>query len=129
MTQDVVAATLELTTALEAENAALVALDLVAAAQLLDRKEAATTAFTEAQRRAVTARATVDTKALRLAAIRLKTATEENRKLLERAIGVQNRVLGILAQAARKADPLPRYGRSGVYAQRPAGSWALSASA
>ena len=129
MTQDVVAATLELTDALEAENAALVALDLAAAGRLLDRKQAATTAFTEAQRVAVAARATVDTKALRLAAIRLKAATAENQQLLERAIGVQHRVLGILAQAARTANPAPRYGRSGVYAARPAESWALSASA
>ena len=129
MTQDIVAATRDLTDALEAENAALVALDLAAAGRLLDRKQAAAEAFTEAQRRAIAARATVDTKALRLAAVRLKTATEDNRRLLERAIGVQHRVLGILAQAARKADPAPRYGRSGVYAERATGAWALSASA
>ena len=61
--------------------------------------------------------------------MRLQSVTEENRRLLERAIGVQNRVLGILAQAARRADPTPRYARSGVYAAQPRSSWALSASA
>ena len=129
MMPDIVAATTELADTLVAENAALSALDLVAAGQLLARKQAATAAFTAAQRQAAALRATLDVKALRAAATRLQGVTEENRRLLERAIGLQNRVLGIMAKAARAADPTPRYARSGVYAKRPSASWALRASA
>ncbi len=129
MTQDIVAATTELAEVLVIENAALMAMDLVGAGRMLECKEAATAAFTAAQRHAVAVKPAVDLKALRVAAARLQKVTEENRHLLERAIGVQNRVLGIMANAARRADPTPRYGRSGVYAARPASAWALSASA
>ena len=129
MTQDIVAATNELAEILVIENAALTAMDLVAAGRMLECKQAAAAAFTAAQRHAMAARSTVDVKALRIAATRLQKVTEENRRLLERAIGVQNRVLGIMATAARKVDPTPRYARSGVYAKRPTSSWALSASA
>ena len=129
MTLDIVAATNELAEILVIENAALTALDLVAAGRMLECKQAATAAFEAAQRSAMAARGTVDVKALRVAALRLQKVTEENRRLLERAIGVQNRVLGIMAKAVRTADPTPRYARSGVYAARPASAWALSASA
>ena len=128
MMPEIVEATVQLADALAAENAALAALDLVAAVRLLPQKEAATTAFAAAQRRARGTRDTLDIKALRVAATRLQTLTEENRRLLERAIHVQNRVMGILAQAARASNPTPRYARSGVYAKRPTASWALSAS-
>ena len=129
MTQDIVAATTELAEILVIENAALMAMDLVAAGRMLECKQAATATFEAAQRHAMKVRSSVDVKALRVAATRLQKVTEENRRLLERAIGVQNRVLGIMATAARKADPTPRYARSGVYAPRPTSSWALSASA
>ena len=129
MTQELVTATEQLADALASENAALRRLDLPAAGQMLAEKQAATTNFTAAQRRALAARPSTDVTALRSAALRLKTETEENRRLLERAIHVQTRVLGILASAARAADPAPRYARSGVYAKRPTSSWALSASA
>lgn len=129
MSQPMIAATNELADALAAENAALAALDLPAAGRLLDRKQAATTAFSAAQRQAIPARGATDQTALRAAATRLQAVTEDNRQLLERAIRVQKQVLGILAQAARGADPAPRYARSGVYAARPTNCYALSASA
>ncbi len=129
MTQDLVNATEHLADALAAENTALRALDLRAAGQMLAEKQTATENFSAAQRRTIATRPALDTKALRAAALRLKLETDENRRLLERAIGVQTRVLGILASAARAADPTPRYARSGVYAKRATSSWALSASA
>jgi hypothetical protein len=129
MTQELVSATEQLANTLALENAALRALDLPAAGMMLAEKQAATANFAAVQRRVMAARPALDLKALRAAALRLKTETDENRRLLERAIGVQTRVLGILAIAARAADPAPRYARSGVYAKRTTSSWALSASA
>jgi hypothetical protein len=129
MSQDLVTAARTLADTIAVENQALATLNLQAAAKLLPLKEAATTAFNAAQKFARTTRAPIDAEALRDAAKRLDAVTEENRRLLERAIRVQNRVLGILANAARAADPTPRYGRSGAYAARPTSSWALTASA
>jgi hypothetical protein len=129
MSHDLVAATRILADTIAIENQALAGLDLTAAARLLPQKEAATAAFTAAQKIAKANRTSIDRKALRDAAQRLDAVTEDNRRLLERAIRVQNRVLGILASAARTSDPTPRYGRSGAYAARPTSSWALTASA
>jgi hypothetical protein len=123
MTQDLVTATMQLTQTLTAENDALRGMDLPRAAGLLADKEAALAAFNAA--RAVGA----TSPAMQLAAAELRKATDENRRLLEQAIGVQTRVLGIIAQAAHGANPAPRYGRSGAYAARPVAGWALSARA
>ena len=90
MTQELVTATEQLANALATENAALRALDLPAAGLMLAEKQAATANFAAAQRKAMATRQALDAKALRPAALRLKTETEENRRLLERAIGVQN---------------------------------------
>ncbi len=109
--------------AVAAENAALRALDLPAAAALLAQKQTAAAALAAARAGAA------PSPALRAAAARLQLLAEENRRLLERAIAVQTRVLGVLAGAARAANPAPRYGRSGAYAARPTAGWALSARA
>ncbi len=121
MTPGLINAIETLADAVAAENAALQALDLPAAAALLARKQTAAASFAAARP------AAAPTPALRAAAIRLRALADENRRLLERAIAVQTRVLGVLAGAARASNPAPRYGRSGSYAARPATGWALSA--
>ena len=122
MTQDLLAATVRLAETLTAENVALEAMNLPRAAAMLAEKEAALASFKAAQT------SSPNTPALRQAASRLLAAGDENRRLLERAIAVQTRVLGIVAQAARAANPAPaRYGRTGSYAARPPAAVALSA--
>ncbi len=122
MTQDLLAATVRLAETLAAENAALDAMNLPRAAAMLAEKEAALAAFKAAQSSGRT------TPALRQAADQLRAAADENRRLLERAISVQTRVLGMVAQAARAVSPPPaRYGRNGCYAARPPAAVALSA--
>ncbi len=124
MTQDLLAATLRLAEALATENAALQAMNLPRAAAMLAEKEAASAAFTAAQKGGAA------TPALRAAAEQLRAAVEQNRRLLERAITVQTRVLSIVASAAQAANPAPsRYGRTGAYAARPSAGLALSARA
>ena len=125
MSHHLLAATVRLAGMLEAENVALRAMDLAAAGGLLAEKQSATAAFDAARRAAPPA----PTQALRDAASRLVAQGEENRRLLERAIAVQNRVLGTIARAARQSQPAPRYGRSGAYAAPPPTGWALSARA
>jgi hypothetical protein len=44
---------------------------------------------------------------------------EENRQLLKRAMRVQQRVLDLVAKAARAAPPTSRYGAGGKPAARP----------
>jgi hypothetical protein len=117
------AAAIQLADTLAAENAALRALDLPGAAALLVQKQAALAAFAAARTCGRPAPALLPT------AIRLRELAEENRRLLERAITVQTRVLGVLAGAARSVNVAPRYSRSGAYAPRPAGGWALRANA
>lgn len=125
MSQTLLTATVRLAGALAAENAALRAMDLPAAAALLAEKQAATASFDAARR----AMAPGQPGALREAAAHLVGQAEENRRLLERAIAVQTRVLGVLASAARTVNPAPRYGRSGGYAPPSSTGWALSARA
>lgn len=122
---DLLNATVDLASALAEENAALRVMNLPAAVALLERKQAATTAFDAARKQAPAAASA----GLREAASKLADQAAENRRLLERAIHVQTRVLGVIAGAARAANPAPRYGRSGAYANRPANGWALSARA
>ena len=121
MTPGLIDAIDKLADAVAAENAALQALDLPAAAALLARKQTAAASLAAARP------AASPTPALRAAATRLRALADENRRLLERAIAVQTRVLGVLAGAARASNPAPRYGRSGGYAARPASGWAFSA--
>ncbi len=112
---------------LAAENAALEALDLRAAAGLVGDKAAALAAL-EAARPAPGAAADPD---LAAAAGRLCALAEDNRRLLARAILVQGRVLATIARACRaSAPPPPRYGARGALAadRRPAAA-ALSARA
>lgn len=92
---------------LEQENAALTAMDFARAGALLGPKHAAADALAAAWR------AAQGTEASDSALQRLGELAAENRRLLNRAMRVQRRVLELVARAARK-DPIgARYGASG----------------
>lgn len=101
---------------LEQENRLLEALDLAAAAALLPAKQSAAAAFVRAH-----AAASPNPPAPRDAAtslgVRLRALAAENRRLLERALAAQGRVIAVIARAARKQPAAaPRYGASGALA-------------
>lgn len=108
---------------LAAENAALVAMDLAGAGRLLAEKQAATASLSAAQAATLFAPA-----GMKEAASRLNDLADENRRLLERAIAVQKRVLGTVARAAQTANPQPQYGPGGAFVRSPT-PWALRANA
>ena len=114
MTTPLLSAAARLVQVLKAENTALQALDAPAAAALLEEKLAATRALAEAAtQRPASARQTPESAGL---ALQLRDLAEENRRLLERAIQVQSRVLDMVARAARQgvAQSSGRYGASGA---------------
>jgi hypothetical protein len=100
---------------LTAENAALRAFDALAAAALLEEKLAAARGLAEASAAHPAARQTPEAAGL---ALQLRDLANENRRLLERAILVQGRVLDMVARAARQgaAQSGGRYGASGTAA-------------
>lgn len=83
-----------------AENEALRHQDAAAATKLLDQKLAAANALT------------LDA-ATPEQAERLRTLAAENRRLLERAIDVQGRIITMVARAAQASTAHPRYGAAG----------------
>jgi hypothetical protein len=97
MSQELIAAARLLADTLAEENAALTALDLPRAASMLADKQRAVTGFLTAcdAERNTTPNATIAP----LAQL-LQSLLEENRTLLERAIAVQGRVIGIVVRAA-----------------------------
>ncbi len=116
---DLPTAAASLAALLEQENRLLEALDLAAAAALLPAKQTATDAFVRAQAHAKL-RGGIPP-AGREAAIslgtHLRTLAAENRRLLERGLAAQGRVIAVIARAVR-THPLmaPRYGASGAFA-------------
>ena len=96
----------ELAAVLKAENAALAALDMPRAVALLDRKSAKVAIF-EALR-PTSGHAEAVTLLEQLAAL-----AQENRRLLDRAIKAQGRVIGVLAGLVRQTPIAPRYGARG----------------
>jgi hypothetical protein len=110
MTETLVTAAARLAAVLARENDALAALDLPAAAGLVAEKRAATEALERSQ---AGMPAVARDPGLAAAAERLRALAEENRRLLERAIAVQGRVIGIIARAASQAVALPGYGAGG----------------
>lgn len=117
MLETLLRAGVALAEALQAENRALAALDLTRAAALAPLKVQAADAFAAAQtaagrlgvKAAPEERATVESLAGGLA-----TLTAENRRLLERAIALQARVIETIAAAAVPAATGPaRYGQAG----------------
>lgn len=111
MSEALVRAAERLEAVLLAENAALAALDFNGAMALLAEKEAAAQAFSAAQ-----AAGGADP-ALRERVLELGRSLgplgESNRALLERAIAVQGRVIGMVTEAARQATPVAGYGQRG----------------
>jgi len=100
--------------ALRAENAALARLDLGAAAELARTKRQAADAFAAAYDAATRSGRRAegeDRDRAEQIALHLKDLTAENRRLLERAIELQSRVIETIAGAVRPPGP-------GTYGQR-----------
>ena len=116
MQDAVLAAAMRLADLLAEENAALTALDLPRAGALLGAKTAALEDFTAALQAATAPRGD----SARQVAERLRVLGEANRRLLERAIHVQGRVLASIAKALPKAlATAPRYGAGGSLTAAP----------
>ncbi|MBX5454822.1 MAG: hypothetical protein K6U10_12925 [Acidobacteriia bacterium] len=122
----------ELADLLAAENAALQALALSRAATFAERKAAALSTFSAAlqtespERWSAAERASAYALNQRLAAL-----VEENKRLLEHAIKVQNRILEMLARIVPRAlgNQAACYGARGRMAAAPMQPVALSARA
>lgn len=112
---DLPTASAALAALLEHENRLLEALDLAAAAALLPAKQEAAGAFLRAQMHSRPDASA--TSALAALATRLRALAGENRRLLERGLAAQGRVIAVIARAVR-AHPAtaPRYGASGALA-------------
>ena len=118
MMNSLIAAGLRLAEALRAENEALASLDLPKAAGLADHKIQASDAFAAAFQAAVKLGAKAqgpERQTTQELTTRLETLGAENRRLLERAISIQSRVIETIAGAA-----IPRSvpGGYGAYGQR-----------
>jgi hypothetical protein len=95
---------------LEQENAALAALDLVRAGALVERKRAAAEAL---------AAATTQPPPPVAALLHLRDLAQQNKRLLERALAVQGRVIGIIGRAVPHPHPSSRYAAHGRLAAIP----------
>lgn len=120
MSDDLMTAGNMLADALTVENAALASLDLPRAGAMLARKQRA---FADLAAVQVTL-ASHD--AAERMARRLRALAVENKRLLERAIAVQGRVIGVIARATTTTAARTGYGA--VRTQRPP-PFALSAKA
>ena len=123
MIQTLIAAATRLADTIEQENAALTALDLPRAAAMVAAKQLAAEEFTAAK--TVVEQAGVPPlrgeprRAMEQALRRLAPLAEANRALLQRAITVQDRVIGVIARAMPRAamQQAPRYGSHGEMAR------------
>ena len=117
MDSGLIAAAVRLADVLQTENAALAAMNMPAAARLQPEKLAAADAFAQAQAGAVKAGRTPGRHGPELASLarRLSDLGAENRRLLERAMLVQGRVIATVAKAARATAErsAPSYGARG----------------
>jgi hypothetical protein len=99
------------------ENEALRALDLPRAGSFVSEKTNALQAITEAEKAGNSSILSPGqrTRAQAIAS-QLRTLGEENRRLLERALVVQRRVIGIVTRAVPRAaaERTPRYGSNGA---------------
>ncbi len=118
-----------LSAALTAENAALDRLDFAAAGALVAAKSAAAAALLAATQAPAPVGAARD--AALAAARRLDALAAENKRLLERAMDVQARVIGLISRAAAdQPGPGARgYGAAGVAVRARARPMALVARA
>lgn len=116
MMKPLIIAAQRLTEALRAENEALARLDLTGAAALAVPKQQASdafaAAFAAASRTGSKAEGTERARAEELA-LRLRDLGAENRRLLERAIDLQSRVIETIAGATRPPGP-GTYGERGL---------------
>ena len=110
MTQDLMTAAGTLADVLARENAALKRLDFSAAMALVPAKEAALLGVTNGR-----TPAPVSTRDPALLALgrRISGLVVENRLLLERAIAVQTRVVGIIVRAAKPPPAAGQYAATG----------------
>jgi hypothetical protein len=107
VTQDLTQAAVALAATLVAENQALIGLDFRRAAALLDEKRRAADAF---------AAAAQDRQVAADVVTRLRDLAAENKRLLERAVLVQGRVIGAVVRAIPKVvGGVPRYGAGGAF--------------
>jgi hypothetical protein len=123
-----VAAAVQLADLLARENAALEAIDLPLAASMVPEKQRAASAFAVAAAAAGTLEG-IHRAAAEDTARRLQALAAENKRLLERAIAVQGRLIGTIATALPPRAG-PRYGARGAAGQhgRPV-AYALAARA
>jgi hypothetical protein len=127
MSKELIAAASLLADMLAEENAALAALDLPRAAAMLADKQRVVAGFLAARDAQSVAMPDAVIEPL---ARRLQSLSQENRTLLERAIAVQGRVIGVIARAAVPATAPSGYcahGTAGYTARPPA--FALSSRA
>jgi hypothetical protein len=116
MMDALLAAGLRLAEALRAENEALAALDLPRAAGLATAKMQASDAFAAAYAATAKTGSRAEGPVRRSAedlATRLQHLGAENRRLLERAIAIQSRVIETIAGAALPRPTGPGYGAAG----------------
>jgi hypothetical protein len=128
MTEDLATAAARLAEVLAAENAALAAMDLPRAGAMLAEKTRATIAFVAAEQASHGNISTVGA----ATQVRLRTLAAENQRLLQQAMTVQGRVIGIIARAVSRSlrDPLAtRYGAQGRAASTRLSAVAISARA
>ena len=129
MTPALIDSAVQLADVLARENAALAALDLAQAASMVPEKTRAAAAFTAEQARLNDAATpAAQSELARQVAARLKGLAEENRRLLERGIALQGRLIGCIARAVPRAAA-PRYRANGALAGDRARPVALSARA
>ncbi|MFT8245679.1 hypothetical protein [Roseomonas sp. BN140053] len=117
MMQSLIQAGTQLAEALGAENEALSRLDLLRATQLADAKirasDAFAAAFTAATRTGARAAGPERSRAEALST-HLRELSAENRRLLERAITLQSRVIETIATAALPRAQPTTYGSAGL---------------
>ena len=129
MIQDLIDAAVALADTLARENNALAALDMPRAVALLEEKTRAAAAFTNAQARIgdIALNQAERQRVAQQVGTRLRAMADDNKRLLERAMLVQTRVVGALAQAAPAAMArTPRYDSRGGMAGATLPAMALS---
>jgi len=124
MTPDLVAAANTLADLLARENAALKRLDFPAAMALVPAKEAALLGVTNGRTPAPAVSRDPATLAL---GRRISGLVAENRLLLERAIAVQTRVVGIIVRAATPPRAAAQYAANGFKSAPRRGDGAVGA--
>ena len=117
MNQELLQSATTLADTLAAENRALSDLDFTSAANLFGAKLRATDAFVAAHARAAAAPGEPRDRRRLVGDVvtRLRELTAENKRLLERAVLVQGRVIGAVVRAVPKVTRgVPRYGSGGA---------------